>query len=336
MSAYFHQVYEPAERSAVQMNPVTSQRQGGVVKSSESTLEWMVKSRNDVSNSSMGLFIIAVLANNFFQFGTNYLALFLFIILTSNLSIYDKVSRECERIAADNTKLTDEIKKLANDVCALLAEKNKFASEVEALRRDKANSSSNNLVRLEGSSPRNVDVVLPCLKQPLSLFHANAEEEEENDKDAHENDADQYDNDVDSQSDGYESAEGQDVCDWKDFEPDEFLTFYVGNLHYNANCYQVKKAIQEAICLKTVPIVDQVVIAKTSKGESQGCAFVTVRWDSYMSIDYYSRVEIGDEIPDDPHAYNEFLQDRFCSKAGRARICGRRVFVEVARSQRRN
>ena len=95
----------------MQMNLVTSHRQGGVVKSSGSTLEWMVKSRNDVSNSCMGLFIIAVLANNFFQFGTIYLALFLFIILTTNLSIYDKVSCECERIAADNTKLTNEIKK---------------------------------------------------------------------------------------------------------------------------------------------------------------------------------------------------------------------------------
>ena len=28
---------------------------------------------------------------------------------------------------------------------------------------------------------------------------------------------------------------------------------------------------------------------------------VTVRWDSYMSMDYYSRVETGDEIPDAPH-----------------------------------
>ena len=124
---------------------------------------------------------------------------------------------------------------------------NEFASEVEALRRDKANSSSNNLVRLDASSPSNVDVVLSCLKQHLSSFHANAQKEEENDKDAHEIDADQNDNDVDFQSDGYESAEGQDVCDWKDFEPDEILTFYVGNIHYNANCYQVKKAIQEAI-----------------------------------------------------------------------------------------
>ena len=106
--------------------------------------------------------------------------------------IYHKVSCECERIAADNTKLTNEIKKLANVVCALSAGKNKFASEVEALRRDKTNSSSNNLVRLEGSSHRNLDVVLPCLKQPLSLFHANAEDEEGNDEDADENDADKY------------------------------------------------------------------------------------------------------------------------------------------------
>ena len=66
MSAYIHQVYEPAERSAVQMSSVTSHRQGGDVKE----LDRMAKSRNDIANSSMGLFIIAVLANNFFQFGT--------------------------------------------------------------------------------------------------------------------------------------------------------------------------------------------------------------------------------------------------------------------------
>ena len=71
---------------------------------------------------------------------------------------------------------------------------------------------------------------------------------------------------------------------WKDFKSDEFLTFYIGNLHYKAKCYHVQKAIQEAICLKTLLIVDQVVIATTSKGKSQGCAFVTVCWDSYHSI----------------------------------------------------
>ena len=64
-----------------------------------------------------------------------------------------------------------------------------------------------------------------------------------------------------------------------------------------------KKAFQETICLKTVPIVDQVVIAKTSKGESQGSAFVKVCWDLNMSIAYYRSVETGDKILEDPHAY---------------------------------
>ena len=63
-----------------------------------------------------------------------------------------------------------------------------------------------NWVALDTSSPSNVNVVLPCLKQPLSLFHANAEEEEGNDKDGDESDADQHDSDIDSQSDGYEGA----------------------------------------------------------------------------------------------------------------------------------
>ena len=51
-------------------------------------------------------------------------------------------------------------------------------------------------------------------------------------------------------------------------KPDVFLTmltFYVGNLHYNSNYYLVKKAVKEAILLNTVPIVNQVVITKTSK-----------------------------------------------------------------------
>ena len=39
------------------------------------------------SNNSIGLFILAVLANNCYQFDRNGLALFLFIIFTSNLSI---------------------------------------------------------------------------------------------------------------------------------------------------------------------------------------------------------------------------------------------------------
>ena len=57
-----------------------------------------------------------------------------------------------------------------------------------------------------------------------------------------------------------------EISNW--MKPDVFLTmltFYVGNLHYNSNCHLVKKAIEEAILLSTVPIVNQVVITKTSK-----------------------------------------------------------------------
>ena len=49
--------YEPVERSALQMNPVTSHRQGGNLKSSDSLLECLVKSQKDISNSSMGQFL---------------------------------------------------------------------------------------------------------------------------------------------------------------------------------------------------------------------------------------------------------------------------------------
>ena len=103
------------------------------------------------------------------------------------------------------------------------------------------------------------------MKQSLLLFQANAEGEERNGEDADENYVDHYNDDVDSQSDGYIGAEDQDLRDLEYFKLDEFLTsgVYVGNLHCDANCYQVKKAIHEGICLKAVPIVDQVVIATT-------------------------------------------------------------------------
>ena len=74
------------------------------------------------------------------------------------------------------------------------------------------------------------------------LFHANLEEEERIDKNAEKNDDDQYESNMDSQSDDKECAEDQDICDRKDFKPDEFLYFYVGNLHYNTMCHQVKKS----------------------------------------------------------------------------------------------
>ena len=139
----------------------------------------MVKSHDEISSNSMGLFDIAVSANNFFQFGTNYLALFWFIIFASNLSICDKVLCECERIAVDNTKLTNETTKLPNDVCALSAEKMNSQAKLKICCHDQANSSTNNsLVGLDASplgwlghrSSSNVDLVLPALKQPYCCF----------------------------------------------------------------------------------------------------------------------------------------------------------------------
>ena len=72
MSTCILQVYEPAERSAVQMNPVTDFAQAFQWWGSEdselgpgiytSRLEWMIKSHYDISINNMGLFNIAVLA----------------------------------------------------------------------------------------------------------------------------------------------------------------------------------------------------------------------------------------------------------------------------------
>ena len=50
----------------------------------------------------------------------------------------------------------------------------------------------------------------------IFLFHENADEEEGNYKNVYENDADHFDKDVYSEIEGHESAENQDICDWKD------------------------------------------------------------------------------------------------------------------------
>ena len=87
--------------------------------------------------------------------------------------------------------------------------------------------------------------------------------------------------------------------------------------------------------LKTVSIIDQWVIAKTSKGNSQGCAFVTVCW-ILLELIYVNWllqqsqcVETGDEICGYTHTYNEFLQDIIFSKAGKTHISVTPVAVVV-------
>ena len=120
-------------------------------------------------------------------------------------------------------------------------------------------------------------------------------------------------------------------------KPSEFLTFYVGNLHFAANNFQIKKAVENAT---GVP-VDQVVIAKTSSGESRGCAFVTVGWKDFICITYDCSDRLKQMMKIDGIKYhlkygNNFWTDAFCSIMSQERIRGRRVFVELARSQRRN
>ena len=120
-------------------------------------------------------------------------------------------------------------------------------------------------------------------------------------------------------------------------QPSESLTFNVGDLHFAANTFQIKKAVMNAT---GVP-VDQVVIAKTSSGESRGCAFVTVRWRDFICITYGCSDRLKQMMKIDGIKYhfkygNNFWANAFCSIMSHERIHGRRVFVELARSQRRN
>ena len=84
----------------------------------------------------------------------------------------------------------------------------------------------------------------------------------------------------------------------------EFLTFYEGNLHYRANSYQVRKAVEKAVGIQN--IVDQVAIAKTSTGESRGCAFVTMRCKDNVQIEYTNQ---HDDIRTHTRGYDKLLRD---------------------------
>ena len=120
-------------------------------------------------------------------------------------------------------------------------------------------------------------------------------------------------------------------------QPCEFLTFYVGNLHFAANTYQIKKAVENATGMP----VDQVVVAKTSSGESRGCAFVTVRWRDFICITYDCSDRLKQMMKIDGIKYHlkygsNIWTNAFCSIMSHERIRGRRISVELARSQRRN
>ncbi len=113
-------------------------------------------------------------------------------------------------------------------------------------------------------------------------------------------------------------------------EPSEFLSFYVGNLHFAVITYQIKKAVDNATGMP----VDQVVIAKTSTGESCGCVFVTVRWRDYICITYDCSYRLKQMMKIDGIKYhlkygNNIWTDAFCLIMSHKRIRGRRIFVDI-------
>ena len=196
------------------------------------------------------------------------------------------------------------------------------AVEIEALRHDKVESKISKIPKL--ISPQTIASNSSSYDQPLSVFHANAEEEEDNEYDEEECDDDNND---ESDRCSVDSAFHDDRVGYK---ADEYLTFYVGNVHYGASFYQVGKAFEN---ISGVGSVDQVVIARTSEGDSRGCAFVTVRWKDYVKSVYKSQ---NGNSESHTRSYDAYLRSALCTDFVQTRICGRRVFVEVARNQRSN
>lgn len=104
---------------------------------------------------------------------------------------------------------------------------------------------------------------------------------------------------------------------------DDYLTFYVGNLSYKATNYDVQRVIEKRLKLE----VDQVVVARTSNGESRGCAFVTFRWRKFFEVCDQPWQPLDDN-------YQSEVIDMVCTILSRESIHGRPVFAELARNQR--
>jgi len=106
----------------------------------------------------------------------------------------------------------------------------------------------------------------------------------------------------------------------------KFQTFYVGNLSFKASTSNIKQTFEKQISMK----VDSVVIARDSTGKSRGCAFVTMRWK-----EFHQRNPSYDRDKDSA------LQDQGWSSLltyimNQQSVLGRKIYVEVARSQRRS
>ena len=100
----------------------------------------------------------------------------------------------------------------------------------------------------------------------------------------------------------------------------ESLTLYLGNVSWKATPYHLKKAFRRSLNIK----VDTAVIARSSNGLSRGCAFVTVKWRDFFQFDGEFNAKTGQE-----------WARNLCTIMSRESILGRKIYVEVAKQQRR-
>jgi len=257
----------------------------------------------------------------------------------NHIGAFQALQQKYEMLMAKNSKLEKEHTTLQQNHEKLVAENYKLLNASKTLHSDvKGKSSSKRKVLSDKVSPRTVDINLsgPC-QEPLSALCASFKEEDddltsEDEYSGSENSCSSNNDESTDSDDSYPPSvsDDQDIDDYTyGYKEREFLTFYVGNLHYSANGYQVKKAVGKAIG----PCVDQVVIAKTSAGESRGCAFVTIRWKDYVQ-NVYDQCELN--IEEHARIMDKLIQKIFCRNFQGVRICGRRVICQVAQSQRRD
>ena len=75
--------------------------------------------------------------------------------------------------------------------------------------------------------------------------------------------------------------------------------------------------------------VDSVVVARDSKGKSRGCAFITMRWKEFH--DRNPGYNLDQETAVQEKLWADFLVNIMNDEE----ICGCKIYVELARSQRR-
>ncbi len=120
------------------------------------------------------------------------------------------------------------------------------------------------------------------------------------------------------------------VADDKGFRNDscgaqKFRTFYVGNLSFKAKSSDIQQAFEKHLSIK----VDSVMIARDSTGKSRGCAFVTMRWrEFHVRNPGFLRCKDPSTQDDKWSRILTYIMDQ-------QSICGRQIYVGVARSQRR-